>query len=51
MTTVQVERFRCEICDMEFDSKEGLIDHNVQQPSGTMPDAVPADLESRRGSR
>lgn len=47
MATQQVARFRCEICNMDFDSSKGLTDHNVQQPPGTLPDAVPADFVSR----
>jgi hypothetical protein len=41
MATEQVQRFRCEICDLDFDSMEELIDHNVQQPAGMMPEPVP----------
>jgi len=44
MTTEQVGRFRCDACDIEFDSMKALIDHNVEQPAGTMPDELPADL-------
>ena len=51
MTTEQVGRFRCEICNMDFDSAEGLTDHNVEQPAGTLPDAGLADVESHGGSR
>jgi hypothetical protein len=49
MKTEQVGMFRCEPCNVEFDSMEALIRHNVEQPPGTMPDAVPADLESKEG--
>jgi rubredoxin len=51
MATELVGRFRCEICDVDFDSMEGLTEHNVQQPPGTMPDAVPTDVESHGGAR
>jgi hypothetical protein len=44
MTTELVRRFRCEACDMEFDSMKALIEHNVELPPGTTPDAVLADL-------
>ena len=44
MTTEQVGRFRCEACDLDFDSIEALTDHNVEQPPGTTPDALEADL-------
>ena len=44
MTTELVGRFRCEACDMEFDSMNALIEHNVEQPPGTTPDAVLADI-------
>ena len=47
MTTELIGRFRCEACDIEFDSMEALIEHNVEQPPGTTPDAVPADLENK----
>jgi hypothetical protein len=47
MTTELVGRFRCEACDMEFDSMKALIEHNVEQPPGTMPDAVLADIENK----
>jgi hypothetical protein len=51
MTTEQVERFRCELCNVDFGSIAELTDHNVQQPPGTTPDAIPADFESHGGSR
>jgi hypothetical protein len=44
MATVQVVRFKCDICNIDFDSKEALTDHNIQQPPGTTPDAVQPDL-------
>jgi hypothetical protein len=44
MTTEQVGRFRCEACNIDFDSMKALIEHNVGQPPGTTPDAVPADV-------
>ncbi len=50
MTTEQVGRFRCEICDMDFDSMAALTDHNVQQPAGTMPETIPPDFETHGGS-
>ena len=44
MATQQIGMFRCEVCDLDFDSMDALTDHNVQQPPGTMPDDAPADL-------
>jgi hypothetical protein len=47
MTTEQVGRFRCEACNINFDSMRGLLKHNVEQPPGIMPDEVPADLQNK----
>lgn len=44
MTTEQVGSFRCDACNMEFDSMKALIEHNVEQPPGTTADAVLADV-------
>jgi hypothetical protein len=44
MATEQVVRFRCEACNMDFDSMAALTDHNVELPPGTMPDDMVADL-------
>jgi hypothetical protein len=53
MTTEQVGTFRaeyrCEACNMDFDSIESLLAHNVQRPPGTTPDAMQPDLG--QGSR
>jgi hypothetical protein len=51
MATLQVERFRCKICNIDFHSMEELTDHNVELPPGTMPDDFPADLGSPGSKR
>jgi hypothetical protein len=48
MATEQAERPRCELCNMDFDSLSELTEHNVQQPPGTTPDAIPADFQRSR---
>ena len=44
MTTEQVGRFRCEACNLDFDSMNALTYHNIEQPAGTQPESVPADF-------
>jgi hypothetical protein len=41
MTTELVRRFRCEACDIEFDSMEALIAHDVEQPMERYGAGVP----------
>ena len=41
MTTELVGRFRCEACDIEFDSMEALIEHDVEQPAERYGTGVP----------
>jgi hypothetical protein len=43
MTTELVGRFRCEACDIEFDSIEAFIKHNLEQ-------SIPFEAEVRNPS-
>jgi hypothetical protein len=44
MTTELVGRFRCEACDIEFDSMKALVEHNVEQPAERYETGVPQVL-------
>ena len=41
MTTELIGRFRCEACDIEFDSMKALIEHDLGQPAERYGAGVP----------